>query len=124
MVCLVRPEKTEPNRTCITIGGNRICYPGDVVTKTASLHLVKLVLNSVLYRKDTKYVIFDMSNLYLQNPLERPKYVPIKLFDIPQDFIDEYGLLDFVQDGWVYFEINLGVYVLLQSGILSNNLLK
>eukprot|EP00804_Cyclotella_cryptica_P017134 CCRYP_003352-RA/>CCRYP_003352-RA protein AED:0.42 eAED:0.42 QI:0/-1/0/1/-1/1/1/0/165 len=48
VVCKVRPEKSDPDCTCITIGGNRICYPGDVGTKTAPLELVKLMINSVL----------------------------------------------------------------------------
>ncbi len=42
VVCEYRPQKDDPNRTRITIGGNRICYPGDCGTKTASLELVKL----------------------------------------------------------------------------------
>ena len=99
MVCLVRPENTDPNRTCITIFGNRIFYPGNVGTKTASLDLVKLVLHIVLSRKDAKYVTFDISSFYLQTPIDRPEYVCINLSDIPQDFIDEYDLLDFVRDG-------------------------
>ena len=48
VVCEVRPQKDDPNRTRITIGGNKICYPGDTGTKTGSLELVKLVANSVL----------------------------------------------------------------------------
>ena len=65
-------------------------------TKTASLDLVKLVINSVLSRKDAKYVSFEISNFYIQTPLERPEYVRIKLSDIPQEFIDEYDPLDSV----------------------------
>ena len=122
MVCLVRPEKSDPNCTRITIGGNRICYPGYVGTKTASLDLVKIIIYSVLSRKDAKYVAFDIPNFYLQNPLDRPEYVCIKISDIPQNFIDEYDLLDSVWYGWVYFEINHGVYGLPQSGILANRL--
>ena len=95
-----------------------------MLTKTASLDLVKIFINSVLSRKDTNYVTFDISNLYLQTPLYRPEYVRIKLSDIPQDFIDEYDLLGSVRDGWVYLEINRGVYDLPQSGILANKLLK
>ncbi len=30
VVCEVCPEKDDPDRTRITIGGNRICYPGNV----------------------------------------------------------------------------------------------
>ena len=110
MVYLVQPEKADPNRTCITIGGNCICYPSDVGTKNASLDLVQLFLNSVLSRKDAKFVTFDISNFDLQTPLDRPEYVRIKFSDIPQDFVDEYNLLAFVRDGWVYFQINRGVY--------------
>ena len=51
VVCEVRPEKDDPDRTRITIGGSIIFYPGDVGTNTASLELIKLLLNSVLSRK-------------------------------------------------------------------------
>ena len=51
VVCTFRPEKSDPNRTRITIAGQNINYPGDVGTKTASLGLVKLLLNRVLLRK-------------------------------------------------------------------------
>ncbi len=47
MVCEVCPENDDPNRTQITIGGNCICYPGDLGTNTASLELIKLLFNSV-----------------------------------------------------------------------------
>jgi hypothetical protein len=48
VVCEVRPDKDDPDCTRITIGGNRICFPGNVGTNTALLELVKLLLNSVL----------------------------------------------------------------------------
>jgi hypothetical protein len=51
VICEVRPEKNYPDHTPITIGGNRICYLGNVGTNTALLELVKLLLNSVLSRK-------------------------------------------------------------------------
>ena len=37
VLCKVRPQKEDSNRTQITIGGNRIYYPGDADTPTASL---------------------------------------------------------------------------------------
>ena len=123
VVCEVRPQKADPNRTRITIGGNRICYPGDVATKTASLELVKLMLNSMLSRRGAKFACFDVSNFYLGTPLDRPEYVRIRLADILQEFIDAYQLTLFVRDGWVYFEINNGVYGLKQAGKLANDLL-
>ena len=57
-------------------------------------------------------------------PMENPEYVRVKLEDIPQEFIDEYNLLDKKRHGWVYFEIVCGCYGLPQSGKLSNDLLQ
>jgi hypothetical protein len=72
VVCEVRPQKEDPNRTRITIGGNRICYPGDTGTKTGSLELVKLQLNSVLSTPQAQFAGFDIKNFYLGTPLDRP----------------------------------------------------
>ena len=54
-VCEVCPHKEDPDRTRITFGGNHIIYPGDVETPTASLELIKLILNSVLSRPGSKF---------------------------------------------------------------------
>ena len=71
----VRQEKEDPNRTRITILGNRICYPGDVGTTTAALELFKLLINSILSHKGARFVCFNIKNVYLCTPLDRPKYV-------------------------------------------------
>ena len=70
MVCKVRPEKSNPDRTRITIGRNRITFPGDVGTPAASLELAKLVFNSVLSRPGAKFTTFDICKFYLQTPLD------------------------------------------------------
>ena len=46
VVCEVRPEKDDPDRTRITIGGSRICFPGDVGTNTSifPLHGIPIML--------------------------------------------------------------------------------
>ena len=105
MVCKVCPEKSDPNRTRITIGGNCITFPGDVGTPTSSLELAKLVFNSILSRPGAKFTTFDICNFYLQTPLGRPEYVRIKLSDILDKFALEYNLLSYARDGWVYFKI-------------------
>ena len=51
------------------------------------------------------------------------EYVHIKLSDISQEFIKEYNLTQLVQNGWIYFEILCGCYILPQSGIIANDLL-
>ena len=49
IVCNVRPQKAEVNRTRLTFGGNNLEIPGlDLGTPTADLLTVKLLLNSVV----------------------------------------------------------------------------
>ena len=55
--------------------------------------------------------------------MDRSEYVRINISDIPQEFIEEYDLTQAVQNGWIYFEILRGFYVLQQSGRLTNDLL-
>eukprot|EP00804_Cyclotella_cryptica_P006732 CCRYP_015694-RA/>CCRYP_015694-RA protein AED:0.28 eAED:0.29 QI:0/0/0/1/0.5/0.33/3/0/447 len=115
--------KADPYRTQITLGGNSIRYPGDCSTKSGSLETVKLLLNSVLSTPTARFASFDISNFYLGTPLDRPKYACIKLTDIPDEFIQEYGLQDFAYNGYIYFEVTKGVYGLKQAGTLTNDLL-
>ena len=72
----------------ISIMVNQIFYPGNTGANTASLELVKLVINSVLYLRGTKFACFVVANFYLGTPLDHPEYVKIKLDEIPQEFID------------------------------------
>ena len=65
----------------------------------------------------------DLGNFYLQTPLDCPEYFRIKLSAIPQEFIDEYNLLRFVCNGWVYFEVSKEMNGLKQAGKLANDLL-
>jgi hypothetical protein len=124
VVCEVRPEKDDPDRTRITIGGSIICYHGDVGTNTASLELIKILLNSVLSRKGARFSTIDLKNFYLDTPMKDSEYACIKISDIPAEFIDEYDLHGRDRNGWIYFEIRRGCYGLPQSGILANDLLR
>ena len=54
VVCEIRADKDDPNRTRITIAGGRIVYHDDVATRTGGLELVKLVINSVLLKRGAK----------------------------------------------------------------------
>jgi hypothetical protein len=123
VVCKVRPEKDNPDRTRITIGGNRICYPGNVGTNTASLKLVKLLLNSILSRKGACFSTINIKNFYLDTPMPNSEYVCIKISDIPDEFFMEYNLGGRDRKGWIYFEIRKGHYGLPQAGILANDFL-
>ena len=68
-VCIVQPEKAEPNQTRFTVGGDRINYPGAVATPTAEMLVAKILFNGVISTKDTRFMTMDISNFYLMTPL-------------------------------------------------------
>ena len=51
-----RPQKEYPNRTCITLVGGHIKYPGDLGTPTGSLNLVRIIINIVLSRQNDCFI--------------------------------------------------------------------
>ena len=123
VVCEVRPQKDDPNRTQITICGNRIIYPGYVATSTASFELLNIIINSVLSRHGAKFACFGVKNVYVATPMDRSEYAKINISNIPSEFVEEYNLRTFAHNGWVYFEIVRGCYGLPQSVKLENDLL-
>ena len=122
-MCKYRSHKEDPSQTRITIGGNRICCPGDVCTPTGLLELVKLVINSFFSLRDAHFEDFDVSNFYLATPMDPPEFVRIRLNDIPKEFVAEYNLIPYANNGWIYFVIINRCYGLPQAGILANDLL-
>ena len=90
----------------ITIGGNTIAYLGDCGTKTGLLETVKLLLNSVCSKPNAQFMMADLANFYLGTPLDPKKYARVKVNVNPQEFIDKYNLMQYVHQGWVYFEIS------------------
>ena len=78
-----RPEKEDPNRVRITVGGDRINYTFDVGTPTADMLLVKLLFNSIISTKGAKFMSLDIKNFYLETPMERYEYMRMKISDIP-----------------------------------------
>ena len=93
------------------MAGGHIKYPGDLGTPTGSLDLVKMIINSALSRRNSRFVCFDAANFYLQTPMANPEYVRIKLLSIPQEINDEYDLTKYVHNCWIYYEIVRGCHV-------------
>ena len=123
-MCDVRPTKAEPNRTRLTVGGDRINYPEDVDTPTADMLSVKLLLNSVISTKGSKFMTGDIKNFYLNTPLTRYKYVRLRITDIPDEIVQEYKWKDKVTaEGYIYLEVRKGMYGLPQAGLLAQELL-
>jgi hypothetical protein len=124
-VCTIRPEKKETHRTRFVVGGNKINYPGKVATPTAEMLDAKLLFNSIISTHGARFMTMDIANFYLMTPRKRPKYVKIKLSDIPEEIIVEYKLHNLANaDDSVYIEANRGMYGLPQLGLIANELLE
>ena len=123
--CNLRPEKEDPYRVRITVGGDRINYPFDVGTPTADMQLVKLLFNSIISTPNAKFMSLDISNFYLKTPMKRPEYMRMHLDTIPQQIIELYNLKEKADaKGFVYVEITKGMYGLPQAGIIAQELLE
>ena len=119
-----RPQKDDPNRVRITVGGNLIDYPYELTTRTADMVSAKIMWNSVISTPGAKFGGADIKNMYLETPLDRYEYMrmPLKLF--PDDIVEHYNLKEKALNGYVYMEIRRGMYGLPQAGILANKLLR
>ena len=82
-MCNYRPQKEEANRCRITVGGDRVEYPGDVSTKTAELMTINCLLSSLLSKLRAQFMTSDMNNFYLKKPLDIPEYMRIIVNTIP-----------------------------------------
>jgi hypothetical protein len=115
-VCTVQPEKAEPNRMHFTVGGDRINYPDKVANPTAEILVAKMLFNSVISTKGARFMTMDTSNFYLMTPLHHPKFIHVKLSDIPDEVIEEYTLREkATKNGSVYIKAKRGLYSLPQS---------
>ncbi len=70
-------------------------------TNTTSLELIKLLFNSVLSWRGGWFSFIDLKSFYLDTPMPNPKYVCIKITNIPKELIEEYKLEDCNHDGWM-----------------------
>ena len=125
IVASYRPEKEDPNRIRLTVGGNRINFPGDCGTPTADMLTVKLLLNSIISTKGAKFMTIDIKDFYLNTPMARPEFMRLKIKDMPDNVIEHYKLRErATHDGYVYVQINKGMYGLPQAGIIAQELLE
>ena len=105
-------------------GGDRTNCPFDCGTPTAELIAIKLLLNSVISTPGAKFMTIDISNFYLNIPMDRYEYMRMKLNMFPDDVIEEYNLYVNVEpNGYVYIEVRNDMYGLPQTCLLAQKLL-
>ena len=105
-----RPQKAETHCTRLTVGGSLINFPGDVTTPTEDLITAKLIFNSVLSTKNAKFMCADIANFYINNPMNRYDYMKLPLYIVSEEIIQKYNLRNLAHKGFVYMEIQKGMY--------------
>ena len=120
----IKSQKAETNRNILTVGRNLINFPDDVTTLTADLITIKLIFNSVLSTKHVTFMCSDGANFYLINPINIYNYMKLPLENIPEEITQQYNLRNLSHKGFVYMEIQTGMYGLPQVGKFSNDKLK
>eukprot|EP00804_Cyclotella_cryptica_P015782 CCRYP_013415-RA/>CCRYP_013415-RA protein AED:0.54 eAED:0.33 QI:0/0/0/0.5/0/0.5/2/0/358 len=118
-----RPQKTDPNRVRITVGGNLLKgdYPGELTTRTADLTTSKILWNSTLSTEGARYMTADVKNFYLCTPMERYQYMKMKASLIPDEFIQAYNLQEKIYKGFVWLEIRRTMYGLPEAVFSATN---
>jgi hypothetical protein len=106
------------------VGGDRLDYSGDIATSTADITTFNILINSTLSTKDAAMMMMDIKNYYLGTPLSRFEYMKMLLSRFPEEIVQKYNLNALAVDGWVYIEIQKGMYGLKQAGLLANQLLQ
>jgi hypothetical protein len=124
IVCDYKPHKQEKERVWLTFGGDRLDYSDNVVTSTADITTLKILINSTVSTKDAVMMMMEIKNYYLGTPLPRFEYTKMLLSRFPKEIIQKYNLNALAVDGWVYNEIRKGMYGLNQAGLLANKLLQ
>jgi hypothetical protein len=123
IVCHYKAHRKEKERVRLTVGSDRLDYSGNVATSTADITTFKILINSTL-SIDVAMMMMDIKNYYLGTPLPRFEYMKMLLSRFPKELIQKYNLNALAADGWVYLEIQKGMYGFKQEGLLINQLLQ
>ena len=86
--------------------------------------MAKLHWNSCIFTPDRRYLVVDVKNFYLNNPMNKAEYYNIAMKLILQLIIDKYYLNTKKIDEYIYLIVKNGMYVMVQAGIIAHTSLK
>jgi hypothetical protein len=127
-VCTMRPGKSEVYRIRMTVGGDRLEAYQDVRSPAVGIIDTKLHLNSTISDASSgaRYCTADIKDFFLGSTMKVFQYMRIHRRYVPQAIIDEYELTDsdFDAKGYIYVEIQKGMYGLKEASVLAFEQLK
>jgi hypothetical protein len=87
--------------------------------------VIKIHLKSIVSTKGARYCTIDLKDFYLNTPIACPKFMRMKLADLPKEFARIYKLHDLADTNkYISIKIQKGMYGLPQAGILAQELLE
>jgi hypothetical protein len=100
-----------------TVGGNVSDYNGDRTAWTADLETVKILLNAVISEEDTEWMTIDIKDFYLGTTLDRPEYMWIDRWQIPDEIFLKYNIT--LVNNKAMVRIDKGIYGLPHAGKIA-----
>jgi hypothetical protein len=96
-------------------------YPGDVSIGTPEMETIKMLLNSVVSTPGAAFCSADVTNFYLNTPMDWEEYVQVHISLISNEIIHEHRLHKLLNSkGHVLGCVQKWMYVLPQAGMLAN----
>ena len=127
-VCDLRPLKKEQYRVRMTVGGDKLEYYEDTASPTATLLDTKIIVNSTISdhkQYGSRFCSIDIKDFFLQTKLDIPEYIRIHSKYFSKEFLHEYKIDNLPdKDGYMYCQIDKGMYGLKQAAILAYTQLK
>ena len=71
MVASTRPTKSEVNRVRVTVGGDRLDFPGATTNHCAGLTNIKCLLNSTISAPGAGFVTLNIKDFYYGTAMAR-----------------------------------------------------
>ena len=85
-----------------------------------SLTIAKLLLNSIVLTINAHFITIYIKDFYLNTPIERSKYMRLKLSDLTNSVVQQYNLnAKATRDRYVHVNIRRGMYGIPQSGLIE-----
>jgi hypothetical protein len=114
-------DKANPQHICWTVSGDWIFYAANVITKVADLTTGKILLNSLLYTHNAKFLGFNIKDLHFGITMSQYECMPIPLQMLSPAIVEQYNLTPLIHNSCVYEEIRNGMHCRPQVGKLANN---
>ena len=105
IVVSVLPQKEDPTKVRLAVGGGKIGYPEKVTIEMVDITTFNICINSLISTRGAQYSGWEIGNYFLETPMRMSEYMRIHIILVPPDIIAHYKLNELVdQDGCIYMK--------------------